>query len=88
MALRDQSDDFRDQLIAASLKRRRATFCRNRRSVHFRDQLIAASLKRRIWQVWSSAVMAFPRSADRGLIEAPRASVLERLRRLRISAIS
>ena len=46
------------------------------RSDYFRDQLIAASLKRRDRAEHTRADIAFPRSIDRGLIEAMRASVV------------
>ena len=37
---------------------------------HFRDQLIAAPLKPDTMTIRSLSVLAFPRSADRGPIEA------------------
>ena len=39
------TDHFRDQLIAASLKRMRGRYSAAHESTDFRDQLIAASLK-------------------------------------------
>ena len=61
--------NFRDHLIAASLKRGVVVFW-SVRSTYFRDHLIAASLKRSGNHDRSIRVGQFPRSSDRGLIEA------------------
>ncbi len=62
--------NFRDQLIAASLKLASAcASCNFDR--HFRDQLIAASLKLPPERPRLGRLAEFPRSIDRGLIEAP-----------------
>src|SRR5689334_8508312 len=85
--------DFRDQLIAASLKPSVPSSCQ-RFERHFRDQLIAASLKQDVnlqlqfsgadfrdqliaaslkheWLIDAlRRALQFPRSIDRGLIEA------------------
>jgi len=61
--------DFRDQMIAASLKlpiRPDATCMFG----DFRDQMIAASLKHRSFRCSAEHDLTFPRSNDRGLIEA------------------
>ena len=60
---------FRDQLIAASLKPIRVGGAVPR-EFPFRDQLIAASLKLIASTTVVQTPSAFPRSIDRGLIEA------------------
>jgi len=63
------STDFRDQMIAAPLKRR-AFGVRPLGSTDFRDQMIAAPLKPACGS-WAAALSSsFPRSDDRGPIEA------------------
>ena len=66
---------FRDQLIAASLKLRSSERC-GACLRHFRDQLIAASLKRQRRDALRRQIVQFPRSIDRGLIEALYARVI------------
>ena len=77
---------FRDQLIAASLKLSWNT-SNSQTSFRFRDQLIAASLKQNIEQVEREDRTTFPRSIDRGLIEAC-ATMLSTLVKTRVSAIN
>ena len=64
-----KSHHFRDQLIAASLKRGVAAMDGGA-FAYFRDQLIAASLKRGCALDVAAWPAEFPRSIDRGLIEA------------------
>ena len=61
---------FRDQLIAASLKLAVPVDHAEVTHQNFRDQLIAASLKRSYRCLQLVFDLSFPRSADRGLIEA------------------
>ena len=61
--------DFRDQLVAASLKREPPGIA-SRRERDFRDQLVAASLKRLTDDDQRLLLDAFPRPTGRGLIEA------------------
>ena len=66
---RSSASPFRDQLIAASLK----PDCAGDTAeplLAFRDQLIAASLKQEPLLQSKTWAVTFPRSIDRGLIEA------------------
>jgi len=64
---------FRDRKIAASLKPvPNITFAFS--STAFRDRKIAASLKHRLFSKDKAFVLPFPRSKDRGLIEAAEAT--------------
>ena len=72
VAVRLAGATFRDQLIAASLKPADARDTRSRMYAPFRDQLIAASLKPHEAAGLAATDTAFPRSIDRGLIEACR----------------
>jgi len=65
----DSAADFRDQQIAAPLKRY-ASCCTGRSTCHFRDQQIAAPLKPAMPPSPCRSSHLFPRSADRGPIEA------------------
>jgi len=60
---------FRDQLIAATLKRRNE-FVPTCPEFPFRDQLIAATLKLPLLGIPRELLADIPRSADRGHIEA------------------
>ncbi len=61
---------FRDQLIAAPLKLLNPRF-HQYTPICFRDQLIAAPLKRVFDDRTQCVLLWFPRSIDRGPIEAP-----------------
>ncbi len=61
---------FRDRKIAASLKPRCHQSIDRRTSTAFRDRKIAASLKRDAFAIDMPRCDRFPRSKDRGLIEA------------------
>ena len=68
-------DHFRDQLIAASLKPE-PLHVFGQEGPNFRDQLIAASLKPVVGLGFQPARREFPRSIDRGLIEATQLAFL------------
>ena len=65
-----RSANFRDHLIAASLKLLLHPGSVDSRHAYFRDHLIAASLKLFAPGALCDAGGRFPRSSDRGLIEA------------------
>jgi len=60
---------FRDRMIAAPLKLRKHTGDPND-TAHFRDRMIAAPLKQLFALSFSAIFLLFPRSNDRGPIEA------------------